>query len=145
MNAQEFDKKVQLKWVNKSEIITNINTEVLELPLLDNKYFDENFIPYYFEQWNVSNNIQVDTYIISNIVYKNIDKDLYPLESHKYFPSKLTSKFIIKHARDKAFAQLKLIPLVFENGRLKKIVSFEIKYSFKQKNSNKNANSLHNS
>ena len=145
LHAQQFDKKVELKWVNKSKIITNINTEVLELPLLDNKYFDENFIPYYFEQWNVSNNIQVDTYIISNIVYKNIDKDLYPLESRKYFPSKLTSKFIIKQTRDKALAQLKLIPLVFENGRLKKIVSFEIKYSFKPKNSNKNANSLHNS
>jgi len=130
--AQKINKTIQLNWNDKS-IIENRSDKNVILPLLENQFFDENYMPYYFEQWKVADNIEVNQFEIKNIVYQNLDKKLYPKETQKYFTETLISNFEIKRDRNNAYAQLKLRPLVLKSGQLKKIVSFELEYTIKQK------------
>lgn len=143
--AQNFNKKVQLNWIENAKISNSYDKNVLELPLLDNNFFDEFFIPYYYEQWSVNSNLEISHYEIKNIVYKNIDKKLYPIISQNNFPKELQHSFSVKKSINKSYAQLKLTPVVYIKGVLKKIISFEVAYSFKPKYASRNILDIHNS
>lgn len=145
LNAQDFNKKIVLEWNDNSELISSHTNNHIKLPLLKKRNFDKNFIPFYFEQWTIGSNLDVDLFRIKNIVFKEIDKNIFLKESQEHFSTEIQSSFVIKKARNQTFAQLKLIPLVLDNGILKRIISFELDYKFKPKALKRNFSSVHNS
>ncbi len=145
INAQEIQKKVILQWNNNSKEVFSSSDEVITLPLLKDKLFDTHFIPYYFKQWKVGSNLVVDSYQIKNIVYQTIDANLFLSESQDYFPEELKATFVVKNARNESFTQLKIIPLVKDGNRLKRVVSFDLVYKLKSKALLKSSFSVHDS
>ncbi|MEE9349971.1 MAG: type IX secretion system sortase PorU [Flavobacteriaceae bacterium] len=143
-NAQQKKESFTLKWQNKSEISIN-NNKTLVIPLLENKAIDENLLPYYSKRWKISNNSTISSYTITNVIYKTISKNNYPALSQTAFPTKLQSSLFITNEREQAYIFFNLTPLIYNNGVLKKIISFDLKYTITPKTIFKNASSIHDS
>ena len=143
LSAQQKNKTFVLKWNDTSQI--TIKNQTTTLPLLTSGTFDEFKLPIYNQQWNVAQNLKIDTYQIKNVRFENLDKNRYPLSSHTHFPTKINSSLKIKKARDSAFAIFNISLLVYKNGQLKKIVAFDLSYSLSPKSNLKNNTTIHDS
>ncbi len=142
--GQKTNKSFALQWNNTSKI-TFKEGNSMTLPLLDNNSFDSHFLPIYNERWNVQKNSKIQNYKITNISFETLSKNLYPVLSQKHLPTKLKSNLEIKNTRNQSFVILNLTPLLYVNGQLKKIISFDIEYNIVPKTKQKTFSSIHNS
>ncbi len=142
--SQQRNKIFHLEWKHNSKISIK-NEKPIIVPLLKNQLFDENFLPIYNSKWKVSPNLQIANYTLTNVVFKNLSKKVYPISSLVHIPSKIKSDFTIKKERDNSFAIFSITPLVYTNGQLKKIVSFNIQYNVTPNTNAKNFSTIHNS
>jgi hypothetical protein len=142
--SQQNNKKISLEW-NKVEKISLVRNQTVSTLLLKNKLFDESFLPIYSKSWKTSKNNIVKSYRLTNITYKTISKNNYPKESWDKFPSEVTSNLDIKSAKDMTYLTLHITPIVFKNGLLKQILSFELDYELAPKKFRKDFSSVHDS
>ncbi len=144
--AQNITKSFSIQWNNNKEIyISSINDKFI-LPIPEHGSVDENMVPYFFEQWIVPNKVQVKEYAIVNKIYVDFDVSYIKGINLNRIPSQIKSSFVIKNARLKSYAQIKIYPLIYVNGKIKKLVSFNLSYQLKTIiNFSKTKKSLHNS
>ena len=143
VNAQKNNRTVVLKW-NDTYTINTVSSKTITTPLLDNGLFDENYLPIYFEQWKVNNNYVIDTYKIYNVVYQNVNDELFYTKDNSIISSNIISSCEVKKAKNESFAQLSLKPLILKNGQYKKIIKFDLEYSLKP-SSNRVSRTFHDS
>ena len=143
--GQELNKKAELHWNDNSTITDSYTTKVVKTPLLTNGLFDDDFLPIYTNQWEINNNLNIKSYKISNIKYKNIAVSLFYLKDLKKYPVDVKNTFFVKKARGQSYAQFKMTPLVYNNGQLKKIISFDLTYVLANTIKNKDFQTYHDS
>jgi hypothetical protein len=143
--AQEHKKSIELHWNDKSKIESSYTSGNIITPLLNNGLFDDYFLPIYTEQWAVNNNLKVRDYKVLNVKYAIVNPSIFYEKETKNFPKSIKSNFSIKKARNKSFAQFIISPLVYNDGVLKKIISFDLKYELAVATKNRNFLTYHDS
>ena len=127
-------KTFTLSWNDDSTMSLN-NENSLFLPLVEDHFFDKNNVPHSVHLFNVQNNTIVQKYEIKNVKFS----DLSPTESKNIqlneIPTEIHSEFQTSKIKNNSVAILDLIPIVNQNGRLKKIISFTLDYTLNTGNS----------
>jgi len=116
-----------LKWNDNSLIQVNKN-QTISLPLVENNFFDQFNIPTYTTTFNVQKNILVQEYQIKNVKFSVLPKSLSKNININDIPTEIKSEFKINKVRNKSIAVLTLSPLIYNNGQIKKIISFTLDY-----------------
>ncbi|HET8886329.1 MAG TPA: peptidase C25, partial [Salinimicrobium sp.] len=78
----------------------------------------------YVGQWELQNSGQ--TMILKNVKFSPIPESVLSNINKNEIPSELTYSFISTKARNNSVAVLEFVPLINDNGILKKVVSFEV-------------------
>ena len=140
LSAQNIESKNYiLKWNDNSTIQLNKN-QTITLPLVENNLFNQNKIPTYTNIFNVQKNVLVQEYQIKNVKFSILPKNLIEHINIEKIPTEINSEFNINKARNKSVAKLVLLPLINDNGQIKKIESFTLEYLLSDSNiKNKNA------
>ena len=121
-------KTFTLSWNDENSIRINEETSLL-LPLVEGNFFDENNIPRSTHIFNVQNNAIVQEYKIKNVKFSTLPTtSLINIQVNK-IPNEIQSDFLITKVKNKSVAILDLTPLVQQNGRVQKIVSFTLEYT----------------
>jgi hypothetical protein len=121
-------KTFTLSWNDESSMRINEETSLL-LPLVEGNFFDENNIPRSTHIFNVQSNTIVQEYKIKNVKFSTLPtSNLINIKVNK-IPAEIQSEFQITKIKNKSVAILDLTPLVQENGRVQKIISFTLDYT----------------
>ncbi len=143
--AQNKEKHLLLNW-NDSKTIYTSNGDKITIPIVENNFFDENFIPTYYRKWKVNNNLKIAHFKVTNVTYKNVSEKILHKKSLSAIPKELNPQFNIFKSRKSSFASIKINPLIKQNGIYKKITSFTLIYSLlPDTNTYKNSKTAHNS
>ncbi|WP_299127220.1 type IX secretion system sortase PorU [uncultured Winogradskyella sp.] len=130
-------KSFKLNW----EGVRTLQTEFskIEVPNFDTNHFsydDKDGLVFFAEWDNGAGVVSKKSTTLSNVVYQSISaselKDLDP----KLIPNKLVFNIFNTNARGKQGVSFKLSPIIKDNGRYKKVMSFTINYSISKKSSN---------
>ena len=138
---QRTQKSFQLDWHNKVSFKVS-NQQNIITSIVKGNFIDENFMPTFTSSWEVSKGVILDAFNITNVHYQMVSKKEFSQLQITTIPNKIDAKFHIVNARDKTYAVISIHPLIYENGELKKIISFELDYSISNKsktNSYKNS------
>jgi hypothetical protein len=133
--AQEtLNKKFQLQWLKPQKITLNAG-KTISLPLINTAHIDaERLIPFYFTQWEVPLNMEIQNFELRNIVYENISSvDLLDINPES-IPTIPEVKLDAVSTRQISEAFLTVIPLVKDGNQFKKMISFEVYYTLKNTN-----------
>ena len=121
-------KTFNLSWNDNSSVYLNEETSLV-LPLVEGNVFDENNVPSSTHIFNVQNNTIVQDYIIKNVKFSDLSPNsLNNIQVNK-IPTEIKSEFKVTKIKNNSVAILNLIPILQENGRVKKIVSFTLDYT----------------
>lgn len=126
------NEKIEIKWEQESAVVTSKNSSI-KVPVVEGQSLDSKQLPFFFKSWNIPKGQEVDNYSISNIQYSTISSARFSDLSVNLIPKKISSSLEISNARNKSFLVLEVSPLVYENGVLRKVISFEINYSLRVK------------
>lgn len=126
--AQQTERRtVKLEWEDTTDFVINKNTTI-STPLVKGNFLDAFFIPTFSEKWEVSKGLQLVKYSVNNVVYETFSSSNSSFNINK-IPSKLNVSLHIVNARGKAYAILKLTPLLKEGELIKRIISLDIEYT----------------
>ena len=121
-------KTFNLSWNDNSSVYLNEETSLV-LPLVEGNVFDENNVPSSTHIFNVQNNTIVQDYIIKNVKFSDLSPNsLNNIQVNK-IPTEIKSEFKVTKIKNNSVAILNLTPILQENGRVKKIVSFTLDYT----------------
>ena len=95
----------------------------------DRPAFDENNIPHSTHIFNVQSNTIVQEYKIKNVKFSTLPASSVINIKVNKIPAEIKSDFRITKIKNKSVAILDLTPLVQENGRVQKIISFTLDYT----------------
>ena len=128
-SQQTETKSFQLKW--QSNVAFKVSKDKsIQLDLVLNNVVDENLNPSYSNSWKVEFNSALDNYRITNVVYESLSSTQLSQYNLAFIPNTLQVDFRFSVARNQKFAILKLVPLVYDGVVLKRVVSFDLSYSF---------------
>ncbi|MCP4882618.1 MAG: type IX secretion system sortase PorU [Flavobacteriales bacterium] len=127
-------KTFTLSWNDEKLVHLNKETSLI-LPIVDGNFVDENNIPHSSHLFNVQNNTIVQEYKIKNVKFSDLSSSESKNIQLNKIPTKIQSEFQTSKIKNNSVAILDLIPLVNENGRLKKIISFTLDYTLITNNS----------
>ncbi|MGB5323558.1 type IX secretion system sortase PorU, partial [Lutimonas sp.] len=117
-----------MSWNDNTSVRINEETSLI-LPLVAGNFFDENNIPRSTHVFNVENNTIVQEYIIKNVKFSDLSPNsLNNIQVNK-IPAEIKSEFKVTNIKNKSVAILNLTPLIQQNGRVQKIVSFTLDYT----------------
>ncbi|WP_111709451.1 type IX secretion system sortase PorU [Lutibacter citreus] len=142
-SQQKSSKKINLIWEDNIEFVVNkdvtINTCFVKGNLLN-----ESLIPVYDSDWEIEKGKVLTSHSISNVVYENINSN-YSIPK-EFIGASLSYNLNIANDKEKSFLALNLIPIIKVKNKLKRVISFQLNYSFgNYKNSLKHKSSVKNS
>lgn len=133
--SQKSDSKsFTLNWNDQSLVQLNKDKSVV-LPLIKDHFFDEHKIPTYTHIFNVQNNVIVREYQINNVKFSSLPQTSLKDINIKDIPKEIKSQFQVTKIKDQPVAVFTLTPLINDNGRIKKIISFSLQYTLDDKGS----------
>ena len=125
------ESNVSLSW---SQSIQYLGEDVVfKFPQFDNQYFDLNIpektISFKFS-FKSQGYIDNSTLRVFNLKYETVQDDFLQDLDFSKIPSRLEYSIESVKAKDEFYSLLILSPIVFENGVLKKIISFQFSYDY---------------
>jgi len=132
-----------------TRVLETINNSV-ELPAFQKNEFSFDYDKglLFVKQWKTQRPVSENSLSVSNVAYTSINKaDLKDLDIST-IPSQLKYRFLNSKARDINYAYFELSPIINDDGVLKKVTSFSIKYNFKsisERNSSSSSRAISNS
>jgi len=113
----------------------------VELPAFNKENFNYSDSEglFYISQWEISTLLNERSLVLSNVSYSNISISELKGLSKDLIPKEPKVKLSNSIDRDKAYAFLKISPIINDNGVFKKITSFTINYSTGSSSLNRNA------
>ena len=132
-------KSFTLEWNDNSIIQLNKDKSII-LPLVYDNFFDGLKLPTFTHLFKVQNNVILREYQINNVKYSTLPQSSLRDIDIKDIPKEIKSDFTLTKIKDKPVAVFTLSPLVNENGRIKKIISFNLDYSLNDKVSTNSSN-----
>lgn len=140
---QKSLKKFNLLWKDNVEFIVN-NKLTVNTFLVEGDFLDENLVPIYNRSWEIDNGKVLAGYTIRNVTYENINFN--NSISKEFLKDTLKYDLNIAKDKNKSFLSLKLTPIIIVGNQLKRVISFELDYSFgNSKNKGINKSSVKNS
>ena len=135
---QNIIKSFSLDWTDNVEFIVNKDLKI-STSLINGNFLDENLNPRFSESWKVVNNNTLLGYTIRNVKYENVKSN--NNYAFNFISDSLKSELNIAKAKNNLYLTLNLEPLVKINNQVKRIVSFDLEYSFgsAKKNNLKNS------
>ena len=133
VNAQISESKsFTLSWNDESSIQLNKDTFIV-LPLVEDNLFDEYNIPQSTHIFNVQNNTIVQEYQIKNVKFSTLSLSALKNIRIDKIPTEIKSEFQVTKVKNNSVAILQISPLVNQNGRIQKIISFTLDYALNAK------------
>ena len=137
MTSQEFlIKNIELEWMPKQTFQIDKN-KTWQIPIVKNNSINvATKMPDFVKKWQVPNYSKVSEFEIKNIVYKDVPKqELYDVALVN-IPSTIQPSFEITSTRDISHAYIRITPLIKQDNRIQKVLSFEVHYQLKTLASN---------
>jgi len=132
MTSQDvFVEKITLEWL-PNQLIQIDKDQAWNMPIVKgNSVNIESKIPEFTKKWEVPNKTKIKDFELNNIKTAVISKaDLLDVKLEN-ITANMEANLQIVSTRDKSHAYINVAPLISENGRIKKIVSFEVQYKLK--------------
>lgn len=131
-NLFSQSKRIKLEWDGKEEFL--LENKSFYLPA--SKNFKNNFAySDYFKivsQWKDERIIDKNSVVIDDIKFSNINIDNYSGLQNMSFSEELQFSFNSSISKNKIFSFLEISPIIFKDGRHKKIESFNLSYRYKK-------------
>ena len=128
--------QVDINWVGDEQY--NIANKSLIVP--KSKDFKNNYSygDYYriVKQWESDRIIDESSVEVSNIIYSDIDLSEFNGLENINFPKEASFKFNSSISKNLIFSFLELDPIIFDNGKHKKVESFVITHRYSEKSKN---------
>jgi len=130
--------QIDIDWFGEEQY--NIGNLSLIVP--NSKNFKNNYSygDYYkiVKQWESDKIIDESSVEISNIIYSDIDISEYNGLEKINFSNEANFRFNSSISKNKIFSFLELEPIIFEDGKYKRVESFVVNYSFSERSKNNN-------
>jgi hypothetical protein len=135
--AQETQtRKFQLQWLEAQKVTLNAG-RTINLPLINAAHIDtERLLPFFYTQWEVPLNSQIQNYELKNVVYENISLEKLHDINSELISSEPEVKLDAVSTRQISEVFLTLVPLIKDGNQFKRMISFEISYTLKNSNPN---------
>jgi hypothetical protein len=127
-----------LVWNDKSTIQLSKEKSII-LPLVEGHFFDEYKIASFSHVFNLQSKAIVPEYQIINVKYSILPESSLKDMDIEFIPKEIKSEFQISKIKDKTVGVFTMTPLINDQGQIKKISSFDLKYSL---NNNAPVNTL---
>jgi hypothetical protein len=126
-------KTFQLKWDLSSKVSAS-NGIKFNIPLIEGQFLSQNGLPTFNNSWSVPNGTSVSSYSIKNVQYEDFStthtKNI-PLEE---LSNQLISTFTVNKAKSISLAHINMVPVMLQDGVVKRVVSFDLQYKLTKNN-----------
>ena len=120
-------KSFVLNWEMDRELELSNGTK-LRMPLIENNFVNDDGIPDFQDYWDIGYQYNRVSYKLRNVVFETLNDDYVKLLSLELIPEELVSSLEISHSPKMHGLSLSITPLVYKDGVVKKVVSFDLKY-----------------
>jgi hypothetical protein len=129
IQAQQIEKQFSLNWTSGSKHFPLVSNTKINIPNFDDIALSyENNTVVYTKKWQTSLTVLRD-YSIENVVFESLSaNELYDLDKNK-LPVDFTLDFALSKARNIAYLVLKINTIIYKDGAIKKLKSFQIRYA----------------
>ncbi|MDP2061164.1 MAG: peptidase C25, partial [Flavobacteriaceae bacterium] len=125
----------EIKWETASFYSTQYKS--FNIPHFNDNQFalNDDMTVSFTTQWRETSVIDPNSVRLNNVVYQNISKDELGDLTASAIPISPNQTIQMAKGRDVSYAILSLFPIINDNGQFKKIISFDVSYSFAARNS----------
>ena len=120
-------KSFTLEWGLETVLRASNGAEVV-LPLVEGQTVNQDGLPIFGTNWEVTTGTRVANYELINVVYENLSAKYLKNISLDKLNTTLQSTFVISNYKSNKSASLTIIPLVKDGQTVKRVVSFDISY-----------------
>lgn len=125
----------EISWEKESFYSTQYKS--FSVPHFDDNQFvlNDDMTVSFAAQWRENNVIDPNSVQLNNVAYQNISKEELGDLRASAIPSLPNQSIQMARGRGISYAVLSLYPIINDNGQFKKIISFDVSYSFAARNS----------
>lgn len=131
--GQQTEKRhIQLEWLDNVEFVVQKNVSIKTTLVKDN-FVDDNLNPTFQQTWSVPKGVQVSNFSVVNVIYETVSNTIHYQFNGNKLSSELDAEFKVVHSRNKSFGNLTINPIIKDGTQLKRVKSFDLEYSLKNK------------
>ncbi len=121
-----FSQEYNIKWNKSVKLSPDLNKKIL---FFDDCVYNNNYIPMFFKRIKINEYPDNVVITVKNKVYEDIPyKDLKNVDLSSVKNNKVISNYKISLIKKQPYINIYIIPVIFDNGKYKRLISFDLDY-----------------